>query len=213
MNKLLVDNMIITKQNNNLVINGKQNITIFNQEVKTLKIKVTKNSEAIINDFRLINKANTKVQLVADEGASLIYNHAFINRGSYYLIIKASYLGTKSNMMINIHGLNDGGETNLTIDGVIEEHNQHNLLAQNIKLMNVNGGKAKALPNMLVKSLNVIANHNVTVGKLEKNELNYLMSKGLSTDTAKKLIINGFLVNVLSDSKLIIKVKELIGGR
>ncbi|MFA5693040.1 MAG: SufD family Fe-S cluster assembly protein, partial [Acholeplasmataceae bacterium] len=49
------------------------------------------------------------------------------------------------------------------------------------------------------------AGHAATVGKMEEEELYYLMSRGLSKKDAEKLIINGLLEPVISqiDDELI----------
>ena len=217
MNKLLMDNnaeeIIITQKSNHLALDGNYTITIFNQPINTLTIKAKAGAQVLVNDFRLIKTAKTKINLTAEQDANLIYNHAFINEGTYDLIIKANYLATGSNITVNLHGINDTGQTNLQINGLVELAKINNFLSQNIKLINLNGGTAKAMPNMLIKTAKVIANHNVTIGRIEMAELQYLMSKGLSEPAAKKLILNGFLVKVINEPKMTIKIKELIGGR
>lgn len=217
MNKLLMnnnintcENIIITKKSNDLIIAGSKNITIFNEPLDSLIINVQENAKVIINDFRIINKANTIINFKVAQNASLIYHHAFINHQNYTLKIDASYLGTNSEIILKIHGINDGGKTNLQIDGLINKTNFDNVLEQNVKMINISGGMATAIPNMLINNAKIIANHNVTIGKVSEDELAYLMSKGISHDPAQKLILTGFITKVITDQNLKIKIKELI---
>ena len=51
---------------------------------------------------------------------------------------------------------------------------------------------------MFIDSNDVIANHNSTIGNINKDYLFYLNSKGIENDNAKKLIISGFLKSILN---------------
>ena len=59
-------------------------------------------------------------------------------------------------------------------------------------------GFIKINPNMFIDSNDVIANHNSTIGNINKDYLFYLNSKGIENDNAKKLIISGFLKSILN---------------
>jgi len=196
---------------NNILISADENINIFNEQIRDLKIKVKEKASAVINDFRTIDEAETNIEFILGKEANLIYNHSYINKKYYKLRIIAEYESDNSHIGINIHGINDQGESNIEIDGKIGKKNKNNFLVENIRVININGGKATAIPNMLINNSKVMANHNVTVGKLNKNELEYLMSKGISSEAAKKLILNGFLINVIKDNEMRRKIKELIG--
>ena len=41
--------------------------------------------------------------------------------------------------------------------------------------------------------------------KINENELNYLMSKGIEFKSARKLILNGFIINIFESTDLITK--------
>jgi len=196
---------------NNILIEADENINIFNEEIKVLKIKVKTGVTAVINDFRIINEEDTEIEFDLEKDANLIYNHSYINNGDYNLSIDAKFIDKGSHIQINIHGINDKGSTNLKIDGKIGKKEYNNFLLENIRLININDGKAKVMPNMLINNSRVIANHNVTIGKLNDNELEYLMSKGISKEASKKLILNGFLVDIITDNEMKRKIKELIG--
>ncbi len=53
--------------------------------------------------------------------------------------------------------------------------------------------KANISPSMEIKEDNVKAGHGATIGKLDENEVIYLMSRGLTRKSAENEIVKGFL--------------------
>ncbi len=60
-------------------------------------------------------------------------------------------------------------------------------------LMLDSNSKALTFPSMNIQENNVKVAHEATVGKIEEEQLFYLMSRGLSEDEAIKLIVSGFI--------------------
>ena len=54
-------------------------------------------------------------------------------------------------------------------------------------------------PILLIDEYDVKAGHGATVGKIEADQLYYLMSRGLSQKDAERLIINGFLQPIIDE--------------
>lgn len=63
-----------------------------------------------------------------------------------------------------------------------------------------------ANPLLLIDEYDVVASHGAAIGKIDDEQLYYLMSRGLTLKNAERLIINGFLSPVLK----LIKSDELI---
>jgi Fe-S cluster assembly scaffold protein SufB len=57
----------------------------------------------------------------------------------------------------------------------------------------INGGIIQAIPELLGKADGVEMSHEAAVGKIAQEEINYLMSRGLSADEATATIVRGFL--------------------
>ena len=212
MNKILKNNnqkIIIDNLDVNLELNGEETITIFNTELHNLNLKIKKNAKITVNDFRIIQNSNTEVNIEVAEAGEIIYNHAFVNHESYNLNIKMAFQANNGIAKVNINGINDGGIAKINIDGIIEKTKFNNEFLENINLININAGKGTCIPNILIANSRVIANHQVAIGKINSNELEYLMSKGITKESAQKLILNGFLIKTFKDKDLIIKIKEL----
>lgn len=54
-----------------------------------------------------------------------------------------------------------------------------------------------ANPLLLIDEFDVVASHGAAIGKIDEDQLYYLMSRGLTLKNAERLIINGFLSPVL----------------
>ena len=65
--------------------------------------------------------------------------------------------------------------------------------------------RADSVPTLEINANDVKASHGATVGNLDKDEIFYMMSRGLTKSAAEKLIINGFFAPVLKsiDSEIL----------
>ena len=212
MNKLNMNNSIINDENNNIIVSKDTIYTIMNQSIKTLNIEVKSNCKVIINDFRIIDKEDTNIEIKINSKASFIYNHSFINKNKYILNINTIYKNEESEIILNIHGINDNGNNTTSVNGIMSDK-KNNILIEDIRLININNGSGIIIPNILVETSKIIANHNTTIGIVSEDELSYLMSKGISKIESKKLILTGFLINIFKDKKFITKMKEIIYWR
>lgn len=212
MNKLNMNNSIINDENNNIIVSKDSIYTIMNHSLKTFNIEVKSNCKVIINDFRIIDKEDTNIKIKINGKASLIYNHSFINKNKYELNINTTYKSEESEIILNIHGINDKGYNITNVNGIMSDK-KNNILIEDIRLININNGSGIIIPNILVETSKIIANHNTTIGTISEDELSYLMSKGISETEAKNLILTGFLINIFKDKGLITKIKEIIYWR
>ena len=53
------------------------------------------------------------------------------------------------------------------------------------------------MPNLFIDEYDVIANHAASIGSINKEDLFYLMSRGLEEKEASKLIVLGFVQPLL----------------
>jgi len=192
MNKILLDNDSII----NLNINEDTICNITNDyEIKEINIKLNNNTKLIINHYKEIEDNNLKINILQDNNSDFIYNHSFINTGIYNLNINIILENNECKNSINIHGISDNGISNVSIDGKVNENTIDNELYENIKMLNINNGKSKIIPNMYINTKNVIANHAATISDINKDYLFYMNQKGIKNEDAIKLIIDGFLEN------------------
>jgi Fe-S cluster assembly protein SufD len=59
------------------------------------------------------------------------------------------------------------------------------------------GARADSIPSLKIKNNDVKCSHGSTTGKIDENEVFYLMTRGLSTSEAEKMVILGYFEEVL----------------
>ena len=191
-------NKIILDKENNIELNILEDsvCNIKNRcDIEKIIIRLNDNVEFILNEYSEIDKRDYSIEVIQNNNSSFIYNHSFIVSDLYNLNININMNGNNSNNVINIHGINDGGKSNIIVDGTVKDNTKDNNLDEKIRILNINNGKSHILPNMYINTKNVIANHAASITDIDKNYLFYMNSKGIDNDKAKELIINGFLDN------------------
>ncbi|MEK6914042.1 MAG: SufD family Fe-S cluster assembly protein [Nanoarchaeota archaeon] len=108
---------------------------------------------------------------------------------------KVYHLAENTSSSILSKGISMYGGTS-SYRGLIEIKNGAINSKSNVRcdgLMLDNKSKAMTFPSMNVHENNVKVAHEAAVGKVEEEQLFYLMSRGLSEDDAIKLIVSGFI--------------------
>ena len=96
----------------------------------------------------------------------------------------------------------DQAKISLNNNTTIEKGASGSSAKQTIKGLNLSpSGLITANPNLFIDENDVIAHHGATIGSLNKDDLFYLMSRGLSLAEAAKIIVLGFLQPLLDKIK------------
>lgn len=158
----------------NLSDNSELNINKFNN-VKSIK------EMCVIN----LNGVNSKVDYsfksicTGDEKYDLLVHHN--QKNSVSNIYNAAVNIKEGKILFNVSAFIPKG-----IKGCVAE--------QNGRIINMNNNKCIINPNLYVEEADVIANHAAAIGKFSDEELFYMMSRGISYDSALNLLIKGFLL-------------------
>ena len=127
-------------------------------------------------------------------------NHLAENTKSYQLI--------KSVLNENSKGIFQG---KIFVDPIAQKTNGYQL--SKTLLLNENA-EFDGKPELEIYADDVKCSHGSTSGSLDENSIFYLMSRGLNHKEAKKLLINGFLLDVvekITDLEIKKLIKEIIG--
>ncbi len=82
--------------------------------------------------------------------------------------------------------------------GKINKHMKHSVASQsNRGIVLGQDSRLDANPLLLIDEYDVEASHGAAIGKIDEDQLYYLMSRGLTLKVAERLIISGFLSPVL----------------
>jgi len=147
---------------------------------------------------------------------SLSYNILLSGNGAKITLL-ALLLGKNSDKLdlnIKISHQKPGTLSKIIIKGVLDENANINFnglvkiepgakesdasLAANILLLS-DKAKGQVIPGLEIMENNIKAGHAATIGRINDQELFYLMSRGLSEKEAKSLIIQGFLASILKE--------------
>ena len=223
MNKIQIDNdktieilndeynLIINKNCNinlnvNKDINSNVSILIKNSHVK-INIIIEDNSNLVINqlgfdssidyDIHINNNSNLKVI------DSIISKNDSINNINLY------HNDDNSNIRFYTNGINlDNNKMYYNINGIITKDIKNVYLEENSKIINIKDGDSKIIPNLIVDSKDISANHSAYIGTIDDNILNYLMSRGIVKEKAKDLIIKSILLSKM-ELNIDVFIKEI----
>ncbi len=70
--------------------------------------------------------------------------------------------------------------------------------------------RAESMPNLIVRAEDVTAEHGATVGELDRDALFFIMSRGLPEGEARRLLIEGFIEEVVREIPLAERHEEIL---
>jgi len=216
MNKLLVSdiielnegiyNLICNNKKLDIKINGEVEIYLYNQILEELTLNINSNSILNIYKFNNKNESNLKVNIIQINNSKINYNESVINELNNKLIINNYIKGNNNESKINIRNISNKNNSEIIINVDIANDTLNNIALEDLKGIN-NGGFIHIEPNIVCLSNDVLANHLTTIGNIDKNSLEYLMSKGISLEKAKKILLKSFIYSNMNEY-----FKENFGG-
>ena len=217
MNNIIIENDEISFDNEkinletraeNLIININGNVTInelkVNNITKNLTININKNSTLIYNKFNSNAHCNLNVVININSYANFYGNMAFIALNENNINIVTNMLGENIINILKIKGISKKkGFYKIKVDGNVLKNNINNKMKESIKILTQNNVENTILPNMLIATNEVQADHFATISSIDNNELFYLTSKGITKDKAIQLIEKGFILDTFEDQDII----------
>ena len=201
----LKDNALYLENNcSNLILNirGKVLINEFchkKEDNITITINLDKNSELLYNRCLNIDNMNTKIIINQKDKSSVEYNHSIIAHDKGKLELQANVTGNNNKTNIKVKAITkDLGSLVLKCTTDNKDNTTDNELLESLKILMLNDEESIIIPDLLVASNEVEVNHAATISGIRDDELFYLNSKGISIESAKKLISEGFIINNLN---------------
>ena len=189
--------------------NGFGNISIVNMLTKNSKsviaIECLANNDVTINlvDLGGSIKIDNYYAELNDDGTTNNFNNIYVGNNNDRIdmnyLVKLIGPESKSNMEVQ-GALNDKAFKSFKgtldfVEGAVSSVGREN---ENCVLLS-DSVKSKSLPMMLCHEENVSGAHGVSSGKIDKDKLFYLMSRGLSLSEAKKLVINANFMKIIKN--------------
>lgn len=178
-----------------------------------LYIKLEEGVSLIFNMFDYAVSLETNIVVEADENSSFVVNAAFISENKYNLDVETKFYGNNIDGTVNIRGINEReGTVKVLMEGTVAGETHGNVLNEYARVLNKSEFSNVLIPNLIVNTSEVEANHGVSVGHIDESELFYMMSKGISKTNATKLIEEGFILSIM-DEEVKQKILNILVGR
>lgn len=178
-----------------------------------LKIKIEKGKKLEFNIFDYAVNLEVNIDVELDDASTLILNDAFISEEKYSLNINTKLYGNDITVEVNVRGINEENGTALVVlNGTVAGETKNSVMNEFAKVLNKSNNSNVLIPNMMINTNEVEANHGVSIGIIDEEELFYLMSKGMSVEHASKIIEDGFLLSIM-ENEVKERIKNILIGR
>ncbi len=160
-----------------------------------------------------------------------VYSNVYNNSDNY---LNNIYIGGNNDIIDMNYYLNNIGRNSVNkmiVEGVLDDNSVKNFRgtidflmgctnsigeeSENCVLLS-NSTRSRSLPQMLCHEENVEGSHGVSSGRIDKEKLFYIMSRGYSMKEAEKLIVMGNFTNILKsipDENIINTIHDLISEK
>ncbi len=206
MDKYIDDARIVIKEDT--IINA---VNLHNNMNLTIVVEEECNLELNLFDYAVSLEINLDIEL--HDRSTLTLNGAFISEIKYELNVDAKLYGDNIYACVDIRGVNEReGTVKINMNGTVAGETHGNVLNEYAKVLNKSELSNVLIPNLIVNTNDVEANHGVSIGSIDEKELFYLMSKGIDRHNAVKIIEEGFLEAIMPED-VKEKIKNILVGR
>lgn len=197
-----------------IIIKGKTHVNAINlHNNMNLFFILEKDASLVLNLFDYALDLKTDITIQADDNSSFVVNAAFISEVKYELNIDTKLYGNNINGSLNVRGINElEGIVKVVMNGTVAGETKENVLSEYARIINKSNFSNILIPNLIVNTNEVEANHGVSVGHISEEQVFYLMSKGITRTTAIKMIEEGFILSIMSDD-VKQKIQNILVGR
>ncbi len=177
--------------------NIKARLIIIGKKDYILNIKLEKNSILEVNSININNNVSVSISLY--EKSVIIYNHSVLAHNNSVNNFSIKHIANDASSTLNNNGINIL-DNNLffTISGIIPKNLSNIYCSQNSKIINFAKGNSKIIPNLIIDSKDVVANHSAYIGRINEEELFYLKSRGINLEEIKEIIYKSIMLGKMS---------------
>lgn len=148
------------------------------------------------------SSCSVKFDIEAEEGSEANGYFAFLSDKSNqkHCEVNAIIKSKNASSLIDMEGvIVDSAKMDLLGNTQILKGALNSSVRQQARIADLSkNGKGQASPSLLIDENDVKASHGAVIGRVDDNALFYLMSRGLSKEEARKLIVSSYLVPVIN---------------
>ena len=197
----------------NVLDNVKANVVLFSKMKSNVNLNVIINENANLKIYVISMNNNTtdtyNFNLIKEYATLEMNVLSLAKEAKKEFIFNVNHLAPETKSSVSNYGISfENGKNHFKVNGIIKPNMKNSDVRQITKgLILSPSGECLAEPILLIDYHDVKAYHGATIGKINDDDLFYLMSRGLSKEEAFMLIINGLLepfVKNLNDELIIL---------
>lgn len=201
MNNIVIEdesNIVIHNLESNIYNIGKNclvKINLDNSKFENTTFNLEENTHLIINKMYNEEENNEEITInLNGRNSKIDYNFSTktYNNQKYIININHNNKNTISNV-INHGVVMNESKLLFEVNSGIKKGNNKSKLNQESKIIVMSKNNSVIKPNLFIDEYDVDAVHSASIGKFNKNEIFYLMTKGISKEESINLLIKGFL--------------------
>jgi len=157
-------------------------------------IFIEKDASLILNNL-VIEGSVDLITHLEDVGASFILNYSILSSKSSKNNIQVKHNSSKTSAKLKNHGFSKS-HANLIFDvsAYINKDTCKCISKQDNQIIENENSLSQINPNLYIENYDVEASHSAYVGEFKESELFYLMSRGLTEEMSKFLLLKSFLI-------------------
>lgn len=130
------------------------------------------------------------------ENSKVLYNFSTLAHANQTFIININHNNKNTISNVYNHGvvINDS-RLYFEVNSVVKKGYTNSMLNQESRIITMGDNYSEIKPNLLIDEYDVNARHAAIIGKFNKEDIFYLMSKGIPYEKANELLIIGFFKN------------------
>ena len=162
----------------------------------TLKINLEKNSKLFLQLLTIDGSVNINTEL--NQYSEFKLNNSILTNQNCTNTIKITHLEDKSISNIKNHGFStNGSKLVFNVEGIIPKQANKCIHHQDNQIIENENSFSTILPKLYIDNYDVDATHAAYVGEFKEESLFFLMSRGISKEDSKFLLLNAFLLGYL----------------
>ena len=186
--------------------NANLEVLLYNSNV-TLNANLKENSTLKIYNLAFTNedyKCDVLINLNGEaSNVNIINVYLGINDAVLESNIQMNHYAKHSVSMLDTYAIGkNNAKLNLNNNAFIKQGMSQSDAKQSTRGLNLSSSSSiKAQPNLFIDEYDVIASHSCSIGSIDKDDLFYLMSRGLPEEQAHEIVVLGFIQPIIEKIK------------
>lgn len=171
---------------------------------------IKENSHVTVQKFYDVSQVK-ELDLIHLNGpyASIMYQLSTIasSEQKYNMVVYHNASNTESIILHNGVSVEEGS-LDFHVTSVVYEGLKGCLVDQKNRIITYNDHKCTIEPILLIEENDITANHSAYVGQFKKEDLFYLLTRGIPLNQANQLLVKGFLLNQMPEQEKLMAMIE-----